>query len=500
MTENQYGLGFLRVRTQDLQSKLDEPSPGGLPTPMSSRGDRRRSSIGWSFMNGNASFPSQPSSVASFQSSHEPQTPPQHNSLPMDFSMVSHPNASFESFSVPTQHGNGKSSFQGRQIVPASSLNGNSSFDGLQDPEWIYLQRQSENTQPRHPYYTTDNMMPASGDFPSALSAEMHHSVQVVADQRGVNNFAFPNGWSCQEPGTSYPPDDNYHGARSHQGSATNGNMLFEWTQPMGTMVFSRPDVHASTIVPSDIVRDEEMLSQESHLHCYHDNKSEILSQCGEYYLDHDDHDPTYEPKSCVSDHDDTWVSGSSMVGSDRTSPTGTKCVKKDKRPLGRGGRGASRKRRSKVPKETVFSTCFNNREMDIHVQQPRNSKKHTCRYILESGQLCARAFERVEHLRRHEQIHEPMRPFTCPLHLHPGLKCHKLFGRRDNWRDHLRTHLSSTIAGRNERISFEALFALLRKSEEHEEAEKTINMLLKWKAKGGHEKSTSLPIRGARM
>jgi hypothetical protein len=486
MAGKQPSVGYLCVQTEELR----KPSPvGRLPTPMSSRGDERRPSLGWSFMTGTGPHPSQPSSVASFQSSHEPQTPPQHTLL-LEFSLA-HPNGSFESFSVPSQCGEGKLAFQDGQMMQTSMLNTHEPFGSQTELNWTYVQRSSGSTQARLPFCAADSMIPASGDFPSALLARMHHPTNVTTDQQELDGFQYPNAWNSQQPGTSYRTDGGFSVAAANQNSSSDSTVPFEWVQSIRPMMMSRTSVDASTIVPSAVVRDEDVLSQGSRLHGYQETNSEILSQCGEYYtLDHDDH---YKSEPCQSDHDETWVPGSSMMES------AAKDVKKDKRALAKDRRSAGGGRRSRMPKTTVFSTRFNNREVDIHVQQPRNGKKHTCRYILEDGQLCARAFERVEHLRRHEQIHQPMRPFICPLHTRPDLGCNKLFGRRDNWRDHLRTHLSSTIAGRNDRISFEDLFALLRESEEHEEAEKTINMLLKWKAKGGHEKSTSLPVRGSR-
>jgi predicted RNA-binding Zn-ribbon protein involved in translation (DUF1610 family) len=48
----------------------------------------------------------------------------------------------------------------------------------------------------------------------------------------------------------------------------------------------------------------------------------------------------------------------------------------------------------------------------------------------------CGRAFQRVEHMRRHQRTHTNERPFVCPHQ-----NCGRAFGRSDNLNVHLRSH-----------------------------------------------------------
>ncbi|RKP22570.1 hypothetical protein SYNPS1DRAFT_2561, partial [Syncephalis pseudoplumigaleata] len=48
----------------------------------------------------------------------------------------------------------------------------------------------------------------------------------------------------------------------------------------------------------------------------------------------------------------------------------------------------------------------------------------------------CGRAFQRAEHVRRHQRIHTNERPFICPHR-----DCGRAFGRSDNLNAHLRSH-----------------------------------------------------------
>ncbi|RKP05760.1 hypothetical protein THASP1DRAFT_19381, partial [Thamnocephalis sphaerospora] len=48
----------------------------------------------------------------------------------------------------------------------------------------------------------------------------------------------------------------------------------------------------------------------------------------------------------------------------------------------------------------------------------------------------CGRAFQRAEHVRRHQRTHTDERPYACP---YPN--CQRAFGRSDNLNAHLRSH-----------------------------------------------------------
>lgn len=442
---------------------MDHSSPiSRFGTPMSSQCEGRRPSLGWSFLAGPLSHPSHPSSIASFRSSHEPHTPPPY-AMPVEFTINA--NESCENFSIPVQT---KPTYHESQLVQDSTMNG--AFETQPEAEWFYTQRSTDSTMNRLPFYGNEAMIPTSGYYNPTLGPDLHHETNFQTEQQALGNSSYSSPWSPQQAVISYPAVES-----------------FEWQQPMRPL--------ASTIVQTDVVRDRDILHQDSHLQGYQECHSEIHSPRDYYALSHKDIGSHYKSEPSLSEQgDETWTPHSKMMTPDFG-------IKKERRSSTKDRRSTSGKRRSRITKSTPEQTVkFNNGFVDLQRQPIRNSKKHVCRYILENGQVCATGFERVEHLRRHEQIHLSTRPFVCPLHLDPEFKCNKTFGRRDNWRDHLRTHISDTTSGRNDRTSFSTMFRLLRDSEDAEEAEKTINMLLKWKGRGGNKKNTSQPTRGSRL
>jgi hypothetical protein len=113
-------------------------------------------------------------------------------------------------------------------------------------------------------------------------------------------------------------------------------------------------------------------------------------------------------------------------------------------------------------------------------------SKKFPCRGVLD-GKICGKRFSRIEHLTRHEKTHNSDEVFYCPLSSCPKSKDYpdpktdkRGLGRRDNWRDHLKTHLkpATSNAPRNTRCSHEVLFAALRESEGDQEAERQMALV----------------------
>ncbi|QDS77720.1 hypothetical protein FKW77_004239 [Venturia effusa] len=380
--------------------------------------------------------------------------------MPVEFSV--NPNGSCENFTILSQT---KPAYHGSQLAhTSSSMDGG--FDTQAEPDWVYVNRSSENMMHQLPFYENEALVSATNDYNPTLGANLH---QATDFQTGHQSLPYPS-WASQQPAATYSATDS-----------------FDW-QPMRGL--------ASTIVPSDVVRDQDILHQEAHLHGYQEGHSGMHSPRDYYVSSHDDIeiDLNYKSEPSLSEQgDETWTPASCLMTPDLG-------IKKERKSSTKDRRGTNGKRRSRISKPTQERRVLNNGYVDYQPPQPRSSKKHVCRQLRENGQVCTGAFERVEHLRRHEATHLSTRPHLCPLHLRPQYKCSKDFGRRDNWRDHLKTHMSEATAGRNDRISFELMFELLRESEEQqEEADKTINTILKWKAKGGHLKSTSTPAKGTR-
>lgn len=103
-----------------------------------------------------------------------------------------------------------------------------------------------------------------------------------------------------------------------------------------------------------------------------------------------------------------------------------------------------------------------------------KKKEKHSC-----DLPGCESSFEKVEHLKRHKEIHTGNKPYPCVW----KEQCNRSFGRQDNKRDHYKTHLNVADHGKNKRLTFNELFSLLDEREEDpDEADKTKSMLQKWR------------------
>jgi hypothetical protein len=116
--------------------------------------------------------------------------------------------------------------------------------------------------------------------------------------------------------------------------------------------------------------------------------------------------------------------------------------------------------------------------------------KRHECYFTWANGTSCKKKFQRVEHLRRHIFTHTGGPYVYCPVP-----ECKKNTegfggGRKDNLRQHFKTHLRQTTTSRNDHRSFEEFYALLRQAFPEEEAQKSIAKLEEWRSDGGHLKS----------
>lgn len=119
-------------------------------------------------------------------------------------------------------------------------------------------------------------------------------------------------------------------------------------------------------------------------------------------------------------------------------------------------------------------------------------TKKLSCQELNKKGKICGMKFARSEHLKRHVDTHdENGKVYFCPLPakwnclksegaLDKDGKPSKGLGRKDNWRDHLKTHLrqAQSGAGRNKRVPREVLYTALRDMVGDEAAEETMKMV----------------------
>ncbi|KAF2430853.1 hypothetical protein EJ08DRAFT_212795 [Tothia fuscella] len=477
-------MGLLRVDTK-LAHHHDHNSPmGELLTPESSICDGRRSSIAsshYSFESIGSLTSSHPSSVSSY-SSTEPSTPLQHG-LPMHFSFIA-TGTPFEDFSLTSRHQDHKPAYPERQMTLRSSPpTADSAFDFRPDPEWEYLpsQRQTESL-PQLSSYANDRMMPASGDFASAVGACMNHAPQTF-DQHAMNDpFSYPRYMEPYQTSAQLGIGNDIPNNFQYTSNAVGSNAY--WPTSLGAVLPSSTRFHESTIEPKETVIEDAGPEDDAYLDESERPESGMVSPCNNPYLVKDE--------ESLSDQESSWggsAAGKRVVnryGARFISRYGAKGLKKEDSTTGCPRRqqrsGPSNRRRAKDGNTQTYSRNFNGARVKISIEQSRKSLKYACGFVKPDGTLCLSAFVRVEHLKRHTGTHNGEKPYICPVR-----SCSKGFGRRDNWRDHLRTHLSETQAGRNDRIDFEELKNLLMVSEEEEEAKKTIRSLSDWKASGGH-------------
>jgi len=70
-----------------------------------------------------------------------------------------------------------------------------------------------------------------------------------------------------------------------------------------------------------------------------------------------------------------------------------------------------------------------------------RSNDKKTCRWVLDNGTVCGRAFSKFDSLRRHvTELHKGVRPFACK-------QCDKTYGRKDYLDRHVKSHTAAAEA-----------------------------------------------------
>jgi hypothetical protein len=473
-------MAYLRIETADLVNKTDDGcSCGGLLTPPSAC-DGRRSSIAssnWSSMSQISATPSHSSSIASFQSSREPSTPPCHmTSMGVCFDESEPP---YNAFAMASQATHYKDLYLESQLVLQSSpATGDDSFDFNSDPDWVQV-HQYDSHQHR---VQLNSMIPASGETQFALGASLNH---------GLGGLPCPRSWLQQHQVSAFVQGHG-HAYRDDSFNLSPYQNVNVYNSPpaTSTILSSNVEANESTIVPTETVLDDVSPISDHSFEEFHGPIGGLLSPHSECDLSPRSYAVDVKEEPSTLDRDDGWRNPATRTMLVKRS--GAKGLKREERTAGDAHRSkrvkkAASKRRARNT-TTTFSSHPNSNVLMTFEKVPRSSKKHVCDFLQPTGGFCTARFERVEHLKRHQKTHEGQRDFVCPVP--HEMKCNKSFGRRDNWRDHLKTHLSITIAGRNTRMDFGDMFDLVRATEDSEEATKTIKTLLEWKARGNHMKS----------
>jgi len=479
-------MGCLRIDTSsncftDEKGKFQT----GLLTPISAACDGRRSSMassGWSFASQAVEAVSQPSSATSTRSSQEPMTPPPH-CLHTDMSFLSS-SSSFEDSGLLPETDDVKRSL----IYPQEHFFGSPVYPVEFDSRvhWVGMEDRIESQRLRVPFVGMDRMMPAFVDLPAAFRTGIVHSQHGIPSY-SVEAETFRNNQLQDQRYDHY----STFGHVEVQPYAVDSNIAIQDGPPLPTLTskFWQTDRIQidSCIVPSDIDMD-------CHNQVYSmpvQNEQDVtLSHCGSVQAlngdevfrfsnsvqQSDSHDETFQIKS---ENDSSMEQPSTSDGNGRKS--------------GKARRSSTRtKRKQKNQLADEYIGTLHGSAVGVrHVRLAEKQTKHICEYVDQNNKVCGKSFNRVEHLTRHVVTHSGETPYQCVLR-HGKLNCSKNFGRRDNLRDHYKTHLAWAKAARNPRVEFNLLYQTLRELEEAGEAEKTINTLEKWRALGKHLKKES--------
>jgi hypothetical protein len=478
------GMGYLRLETADLRRPAaDSPPQGGLLTP-SSACDRRRSSItssNWSFVSQVSATPSQSSSIASFQSSQEPSTPPQYEEL-MNFAFVGS-ETPYDGFAQESESSQQKVEYlESHLVLQSSPVPGDESLNLHSKADWVDVRQQYSHQQ----RLQFDGMIPASVGIHSSVTSDSNH---------GLDESPWTRTWIQQQPTSTLSPEQRCGNDSYQTPLHQDMNALYDFPPATCMILPSSNYINGTTIAPTEMLMEDTSPISDHHFEDFHCQEGGLLTPSSECDFSPRFYSTEVKHEQSMSDSEDEWRSPSSRTMIVQRS--GAKGLKREERAIDDGD--GPRKVKKSVSKRrnrsttTTYST-HPNANLVITVQKVKSSKKFTCGFRLPTGSFCTRPFDRSEHLKRHRETHEGQRRFRCPVP--PEMKCGKLFGRRDNWSAHLRTHLSEADAGRNERMRFGEMFAVLREKEESEEAEKSIRSLLGWKAKGGHLKPAPTTTR----
>lgn len=110
--------------------------------------------------------------------------------------------------------------------------------------------------------------------------------------------------------------------------------------------------------------------------------------------------------------------------------------------------------------------------------ENTKDRKPHMCKFLFEDNAQCGRRFERMEHLKRHQESHSKERKYPCPLEFCKT----KAIGRPDNACDHFKTHLRPHSKGkRNKPCDWATLEKAIWKTYSEKAAGKILTNLRKW-------------------
>jgi hypothetical protein len=332
----------------------------------------------------------------------------------------------------------------------------------LAAPDWLMPSNSRHGTQP----YANTGLLASSNRISSILA---HKSPEEEQSMAGYNR-PWTSSIMMQSSGMTDPYRGGYHVSRTGASSMAVPvrDNLGHWTLPSS-------ETESPTIVPAQTMVDVDATMSDGSFQDSGFQGSSFSS-------------PTRQSlKDTATFHNIKQEGGefeSSSLGYFDASPplayrsTGdeSEFSFKDAKRLSRSARIT--KRRTKPEQYTELIKIL------------PTGKRHECYFEYPDGTICKKKFQRVEHLRRHLFTHTGGSYVFCPVP-----ECKKSTegfggGRKDNLRQHFKTHLRQTSTSRNDRRSFDEFYSLIRQTFPEEEAEKSIAKLEEWRLEGGHLKS----------
>ena len=469
-------MGYLRIDTSTYVDDGETCQPqSGLLTPLSAACDGRRSSTAssnWSLISHDSA--SHAPSAASIWSSQEPVTPPPQG-LHIDMSFIAS-DTSFEDISLSQDLNASKSIFDDTSGVLLGSPSDQVHFESRSQENWVNVLNQSNNQGLRLPFCTTDSMMPASGDLSAAFGTSLFQQQVAISDRSTEQENSCGGQWPLQNFTTSQP---------YQAGSTLTGQNGLSWPTPTSrSWLQTSINVDTSAIVPTEMDIDGHVISQMYNFSIRGIQADSSNSRSHQRISESPQ--TTKAKKERENCENGALLSLDSEIGSSlrsilKSTPGGKGLAKKERKHLTRSRRA----NRHQMTEE--YTGNLHGNAVDVRHMHNQQKKKFRCKFVDNAGKPCHAPFQREEHLKRHKAIHSGEKPFKCILPA--AYKCDKYFNRRDNLRDHYKTHLSMTKSGRNPRVKFEDLYELLRDIEEPDEAGKTVRKLEKWRAEGKHLK-----------
>ena len=461
MSEKHLDLRYLRLKTTNLKDEQSGTiSQDGLLTPLSANYENRRPSItscSWSFLSQTSSRRSQSSSIGSI--SQDSLIPPSHG-VGRDGLLIAP-----EMSHIPNNRE--KHFLDG----PLQSTYGSPALEMASSKSYWIPSLQHAQVPMKQPQSGADAIVSVSADLPMSFSVDLEQKVEQVS----VNLSDYSKPWTGSTIMQDMPACVGFGNGTYNQSSPLHGIPSQFSNQESWGMLTSDMGIDVATIIPT------QTMVEVTPALC--DDRTEMDISSPE--------DPTLWDNSSFQDvkteGDLPDIDMQQSIDFSTHSPCSTYTpMNFPSRESNRAGKKPKRtcSKRKSLPSYSEGGDVELRDKLGLKcsVELSQSSKKHRCHE-------CNSKFQRIEHLRRHLDIHK----MNGPSHRCPDPECGREFkSRADNLREHFKTHLRQTSTRRNLPRAFDEFYDFIRNSHEipYDQGEKYIAKLENWRAQGGHLKS----------